>query len=852
MMIKKIWAMFREKTSSLKGFLIYGAVIGTIIMSLLVYTGVSWGFQWYVAGQASERTEKTAELTAKSLYLLMKKGWNQEGLQEFLQAGEEIYEYQHISISFFGRNDLASFQSEDSELTFLGTESKRQNNTISYSYPHVITSECRSCHVNEDEGNLMGVLTVTEDLEPILKVVRRDTLLYLLLLFPFPVLGAVVISRFLTNRIDNSLEDLQSRIKRINRTDDLRFLETNNINLPFDEIDAVYQELRTLARRVRTISVDKDILEFEVRLLEKFIITSEVVKDWKEHVNRLLIEINRIIDVHVIFSLFKVDTEDFVLEVFWLHEPSQETVALVEQIIREQLKTSEMFGENGKVGLQAYHNIAHPDEPVTDLDEESINFQTKSLFLDTPRIGGIVGIGVSSRISPDSTRMLVIEGVLTTLLNVIGSVKAVYKYTKELEYFATRDPLTNLYTQRVFWELLEYEVHRAHRHNYKFAVIVIDLDDFKLVNDLYGHLIGDRFLQETAMAIRDCLRKDDILSRYGGDEYAIILPYADEEQAFSVASRIIEALQNYSLVTDSGQKARTTASLGIAIYPDHGENGKDLFLIADNMMYKAKSRGKDQIGLPSNEDIINIFKTIEDKHTLLIEALEENKIHPYFQPIVDINTGKIAANEVLMRIDLPDEIMSAGDFIETAESMGIINRLDFMLMEKALAKASQENYDGLLFFNLSPKALIVSDFLFGIRALVREYGIEPAKVVFEITERDTVKNLNMLSKFVKELKREGFQFAIDDFGSGFSSFQYIKRLPIDLLKIEGDFIRSLPLNGGMDRAIVMSIVTLARELGITTVAEFVENEEVYEQVKALGIDYGQGYHIGRPAPHLKE
>ncbi|NLL17846.1 MAG: GGDEF domain-containing protein, partial [Clostridia bacterium] len=532
MVISNIKEKMDSKMRNLKGFLIYGAVIGTIIMLLLVYVGVSFGFQWYAAQQAAERAKKTAAITADSLYLLMERGWSREELQAYLMANSDAYREQHVSVAFYDIHELEKMELTE-QVMANGKEghSFLDSDKVSFLYPQIATAECVSCHVDTQEGKLVGVLMVTEDLQPVMQVVRRDTFFYLLFLFPFPIMGAFAISRFLTGRIDRSLRELHSRIQRINKTDDLRYLETNNIDLAFDEINFLYRELRNLAQRLRSIAVDKDILEFEVRLLEKFIITSEVVKDWKEHVNRLIIEINQIVDVHVIFSLFKVESEDFILEVFWLYTPSEKTKKIVEEVIRAQLSSSELFRTQENVALRIYHNVAVPEDQLMEIDESKIRFQTKSLFLDTPQIGGIVGIGVSSRLQPDSTRMLVIEGVLTTLLNVIGSVKAVYKYTKELEYFATRDALTNLYTQRVFWELLEYEVGRAERRDYKFAVIIIDLDDFKLVNDLHGHLIGDKFLQETAAVIKNCLRKDDILARYGGDEYAIILPYADQEQA---------------------------------------------------------------------------------------------------------------------------------------------------------------------------------------------------------------------------------------------------------------------------------------------------------------------------------
>ncbi|OEH84551.1 hypothetical protein BHU72_08560 [Desulfuribacillus stibiiarsenatis] len=834
---------------SLKGFLLYGAIIGTVIMSLLVFTGVSFGYGAYVKKQTIERAEKTAEITFNSLYVLMKKGWDKEQITSFLEANEESYKANHITVDFYSRD--MQFNGKVKDVFADGIpKQKLENNIITYYYPKTIEQDCLVCHIDNQVGDVLGVLQLSEDIQPIIDEAKQDTLLYLLFLFPLPVLGAYILSRFLVGRLEKSISVLHNKIENVNKTDDLQLFEDTNIDLTFSEINVIYDELKALSKRIRSISVDKDILEFEVKLLEKFIITSEVVKDWKEHVNVLLIEINKIMDVHLIFSLFKVEDEDYVLEVFWLLEPNEETKASFEQMIKEKIGQTNAHKDVEMFALEIYHNVADPTSGFDDLDDDNINFQTKSLFLETPRIGGIVGIGVNSNLSSDATRSLVVESILTTLLNVIGSVKAVYKYTKELEYFATRDPLTNLYTQRVYWEMLNYEVLRANRHGYKFGVIVIDLDDFKLINDLHGHLFGDKFLQQVAQVIKGSLREGDILARYGGDEYAIVLPFADVEQVHFVGTRIMDELKKFTLEAPNGATVRVSASIGAAVYPDHAEDSKNLFLIADNMMYKAKGRGKDQIGLPSSDDVIEIFKTIEDKNTLILKALEENRVIPFFQPIKRTSDGQILANEVLMRIDLPEQIMVASDFVEIAESMGIISKLDYMLIEKALHKANAENYTGLLFLNLSPKALIVSDFLKNVRKLVKQYKIPHSQIVFEITERDTVKNLTVLSKFVLELKREGFKFAIDDFGSGFSSYQYIKRLPIDYIKIEGEFIRSLTTDDETDRAIVLSIVTLARELGIVTIGEFVEDEETYQYIKEIGITYAQGYHIGRPSPNL--
>jgi EAL domain-containing protein (putative c-di-GMP-specific phosphodiesterase class I) len=182
--------------------------------------------------------------------------------------------------------------------------------------------------------------------------------------------------------------------------------------------------------------------------------------------------------------------------------------------------------------------------------------------------------------------------------------------------------------------------------------------------------------------------------------------------------------------------------------------------------------------------------------------------------------------------------------------MGIAHKMDYQLIEKAFVQVRDQSYRGMLFINLSPRALIVGEYVARVAKLAEEFGIEPARIVFEITERETVSNLSLLEKFVLDVKMQGFSFAIDDFGSGYSSFQYIKCFPIDYIKIEGEFVRNM-VHDAVYHAFIKSIVTLAKELGIKTIAEYVEDAEVLAAVDSLGIDYAQGYYIGHPSPTVK-
>jgi EAL domain-containing protein (putative c-di-GMP-specific phosphodiesterase class I) len=287
----------------------------------------------------------------------------------------------------------------------------------------------------------------------------------------------------------------------------------------------------------------------------------------------------------------------------------------------------------------------------------------------------------------------------------------------------------------------------------------------------------------------------------------------------------------------------------MAIYPLHADNVKDMFLFADNMMYKAKSAGKHQVAMPNEEEVAEVFRDMTQTTVQVVTAINEGRIVPFFQPIMDLQGNRIVAFEVLSRLALEGQHIEAGRFIEYAEKAGVIHRLDSMVMEKALRAAAAAKFRGYIFMNLSPRALALSDFMATLKHIVAECGIDPGQIVFEITERDTVKNIVVLEKLVGELKLAGFKLAIDDFGSGFSSFQYLRRFPVDFLKIEGDFIIRI-LENQKDRAFVQTMHTLAADLGIKVIAEHVETQEVLDELRRMGIENAQGYFIGRPEPEL--
>jgi diguanylate cyclase (GGDEF)-like protein len=466
----------------------------------------------------------------------------------------------------------------------------------------------------------------------------------------------------------------------------------------------------------------------------------------------------------------------------------------------------------------------------------------------------IVFLVLDLKLPPALNVLIVVILVLSPFpaLSAMFLLRSLTKYVKKAEKLTTRDPLTGLFNQHAFWDMLEYETQRSMRQMYKFSLLNINIDNFKIISNTYGHEVGDRFLKDFSDILRDAVRKGDIPARYAGDNFAAILPVCDEEQAYIVAKRLMDALRSFSITLPDGVVIQETVSIGAAVYPSHAKDAKDLFLLADSMLHSAKSSGKDNMAFPSDGDNIEMLKYLTEKNIMILDAIQHRKkrIVPFFQPIIHVKDRSVMAYEVLTRIIVGDRVIPAADFIEAAESMGAIGKIDYQLIEQAFIKVKEKQYTGTLFLNLSPKAMVIKDFMPTIRALFRDYTIDPGDMVFEITERDTVKNMRLFETFVRTLKDEGFRFAIDDFGAGYSSFQYLKNFPVDYLKVDGEFIRTMCSNGGMVREIVSSIASLANRLNIKTIAEFVESESIFNEVDSAGIDYAQGYHIQRPSPNL--
>jgi diguanylate cyclase (GGDEF)-like protein/PAS domain S-box-containing protein len=420
-----------------------------------------------------------------------------------------------------------------------------------------------------------------------------------------------------------------------------------------------------------------------------------------------------------------------------------------------------------------------------------------------------------------------------------------------LAWLADHDPLTDLFNRRRFQEELEQMLNLAARYGYSGALLFFDLDQFKYINDTSGHQAGDALLKMVARLLLGNIRSVDILGRLGGDEFAVILPQTTAEGAIEVAKNTLASL-NQGKITINGRTHKASASVGIALFPEHGSNVHDLLAAADLAMYQAKEAGRGGWHLFSDEE-----KTRERMHTLVywkekIEyALSHERFLFYFQPIMHIRHRTIDHYEVLLRmIDTDGAVLAPQFFIPAAEQNGLIHAIDHMVLRKSIAQSAEIQRAGQCIrfsINLSAHAFHDPELLPILKDAFAEYGADPSNFMFEITETAALEDLPAARELMEMIKKLGCSFTLDDFGVGFSSFYYIRQLPIDVVKIDGSFIRNLA-DSPDDQILVQALCDVARGFGKKTTAEFVENAATFSVLEKMQIDYAQGFLIGTPSP----
>ncbi|SNZ03101.1 diguanylate cyclase (GGDEF) domain-containing protein [Persephonella hydrogeniphila] len=442
--------------------------------------------------------------------------------------------------------------------------------------------------------------------------------------------------------------------------------------------------------------------------------------------------------------------------------------------------------------------------------------------------------------------------VLKEDLDYLDMVLSHLVYSINLLNLATYDPLTKLYNRRAVVEYAEKEVERSKRYNHPFSIILLDIDDFKGINDTYGHTVGDIVLKMIGDVIKEETRDIDKVGRYGGEEFIILLPETKLENARKLAERIKNRISE--TIFDIGDYSiSVTISAGISGLGIHGDTFEEMLKAADLALYQAKRRGKNQVVMLEREEINQILKEEFQSKNFLIEAIQENRIVPFFQPIVDTETLDVVGYEILARIkEGEDNVIPAYKFIGTSIKFGIILKIDEIIQKKTVEfLKQQEKIPEMLFFNLSRPYIQDIHHIMNFVELLEKNNIPKENIVLEITEEEAISEITVVKEAIRIAKSKGIRFALDDFGVGYSTFSYIKHFDIDIIKLDGSLVKDI--HKDRDKQIIIGgIAYICKEKGIKLLAEMVETEKELETLRKLGVSYAQGFLFGKASGKFKE
>lgn len=418
----------------------------------------------------------------------------------------------------------------------------------------------------------------------------------------------------------------------------------------------------------------------------------------------------------------------------------------------------------------------------------------------------------------------------------------------ELRYLADHDSLTGLLDRRRFRAELDQYVSFSARYGGQGAVMIIDIDGLKTVNDAFGHHAGDTLIRQIAAILRERVRATDIVARLSGDEFAVLMPQTDVSGALQLGEDLrVQVAEDAAPAPDA---AGATISVGIAMFGGERSVGAEAILMAaDQAMYSAKAEGRNQIELFQEVGEAGRRDRRQTTSARIREALTQDRLSLHTQPIRSLASGGIERYELLLRMTGDNgELLPAASFIEGAERAGLVQELDRWVVVRALELLANREREGRpvsLHVNLSGASLADISVLEFIERRLDEGSADPSRCTFEITETATVRDFEAIGGFADRLTEFGCQVAIDDYGAGFGPFHYLKQIPFDLIKIDGSFVRDMP-NSDADQLTVQAIVQVARGLGKTTIAEFVQDDVTAEMLREYGVDMAQGYHLGRP------
>ncbi|MGD8311788.1 MAG: EAL domain-containing protein [Gammaproteobacteria bacterium] len=433
------------------------------------------------------------------------------------------------------------------------------------------------------------------------------------------------------------------------------------------------------------------------------------------------------------------------------------------------------------------------------------------------------------------------------------TVCALNQRDKMLRRLADYDPLTGLPNRRYFSQELEDEIARVREGGKTSALLFIDLDQFKYINDTLGHAAGDRVLVQAACCLSGNLRENDLIARFGGDEFTVVLRDINRENAAQLVEDLMKLMQDIQFIED-GQSFSVLCSIGVTMLDSGRFSPDEVLSQADFACHEAKARGRNRFHFHELSSSEKRRMTVDMGWSQRIKkALRDDRMLLHYQPIIDIVTGHPAMYEVLLRMrDDRGNIIPPAAFMPAANRFGLMVDIDHLVIRRAmesLARFRNQGHDIKFTLNLSGHAFNDTRLVGFIRENLEKNGLDPTMVILEITEQVAVRHLVQARGLIQEIMALGCRFALDDFGAGFSSFNYLKHLPVDYIKIDGGFIKNMA-SDRVDQAMVKSIIQIAKAVGKQTIAEYVQDSETLTMLNDLGVNYAQGFYIGKPAETL--
>jgi diguanylate cyclase (GGDEF)-like protein/PAS domain S-box-containing protein len=492
---------------------------------------------------------------------------------------------------------------------------------------------------------------------------------------------------------------------------------------------------------------------------------------------------------------------------------------------------------------------------INETTRKSLEHPAMLGVLDCP----IAGLDTHTLLISRTGRELAIEDTAAPIRNsdgdTVGAIVVFRDVTqqrrmqKELTWQASHDALTGLVNRREFEVLLERMLSSVREHDKQHVLLYLDLDQFKVINDTCGHVAGDELLRQITGLMLPLIRDRDTLARLGGDEFGILLEGCLVPQGQQIAHKLLQSLEDFRFVWQ-GKIFRIGVSIGLVGINAGNGSGPGVMSAADAACYMAKEKGRNRIWVHQDDDRESTQRQGEMEWvSRIMHAFDENRFVLYFQSVIPLSvTNELPYREVLVRmLDEEGDLIPPMAFIPAAERYGVMSSVDRWVVKTAFAWLSGHPSEERLAINISSQSLGDEDFLDFVMEQFKASHLSPRRICFEITETAAIANWNRATHFISALRTLGCRFALDDFGSGMSSFAYLKNLPIDFIKIDGAFVRDM-IDDEVDFAMVEAVNRIGHVMGIRTTAEYVENDEILEKLRELGVDYAQGFGLHTPQP----